>query len=105
MAFELLKVNYDSKKTWSKLKEWNIHGSKVKQDIPDQFHDVNIISDHFESVGRVPFGIDMETLDYYKNNTLLAVENQFTFARITEYDVYRAFGLIKAKGSGYDGLS
>lgn len=40
-----------------------------------------------------------------KNNILLAVENQFTFARITEYDVYCAFGLFKAEGSGYDGWS
>lgn len=105
MAFELGKVQQNSKKLWNKINDWSIH-SKRSNEIPSHLKNVDQIGAHFASVCRLAVPVDNFTLEFFKNNRFDAVEDRlFSFRIISECDVYRAFARIKSHSMGIDSIS
>ena len=87
MNFEINKINNNSKKLWSKFKEWGI-ATNAPVDIPNHLKNPNEINKTFANLSHLVAPVNGEIVSFFERHAYSNSETTFTFRQVTETDIY-----------------
>lgn len=89
---------------WKHLKDMDIHFKQKSRTVPHHLSNVEKINDYFISSSISNEAPDIDTLNYYSNNTREGV-GQFNFKHTNDLEIYKAILSFRSKAVGVDKIS
>lgn len=101
---QFILLNSNKKNLWKQLKNLDIYNKPIKT-IPVNLLDPNKINDEFLNSINSNFQADPTILQFYNNNVIDGLANEFKFSVVTEDQISKTIDKISSKSVGVDGIS